>query len=326
MFEPLSSVYQVNQVSSGSLSVLFGRHESMPSVRSDLNLSPLRKTLSSPSYPVKQEESSISGTLASLKRSFSSAFAKGSDNGSPSPSKVNKQRKLDGFFLKDTENHTVTEDSKTSFEKVLNNTEQNSIEEWESKRLSSEALLNNIGDANTPTYKIENGSKYIPMVTHSSEPEENSHATRQEKGCEEKNDSRQYIDNKVSNEENERASACDSNSVPVASVEPHCDNNSNIPKFTLVSRQTLNCEKEKRASVIPGGDTCLTVTEYDESQLDIKRKSVKVPFSVLRLKERLKRRIKCADNMKERTNRFHAKISPTDNQAAENELRKYGVI
>ena len=70
----------------------------------------------------------------------------------------------------------------------------------------------------------------------------------------------------------------------------------------------------------------MTVTEYDESQLDIKRKSVQVPFSVLRLEERLKRRIKCADKMKERTNRFHAKISPTDNQAAENELRKYGVI
>ena len=290
MFEPLSSVYQVNQVSSRSLSVLFGRHESMPSVRSDLNLSPLRKTLSSPSYPVKQEESSISGTLASLKRSFSSAFAKGSDNGSPSPSKVNKQRKLDGFFLKDTENHTVTEDSNTSFEKVLNNTEQNSIEERESKRLSSEALLNNIGDANTPTYKIENGSKYIPMVTHSSEPEENSHAIREETGCEEKNDSRQYINDNVSSEE--RASACDSNPVPVASVELHCNNNSNIPKFTLESRQTLNCEQEKRTSGIPGGDTCLTVTEYDESQLDIKRKSVKVPFSVLRLEERLKRRIK----------------------------------
>ena len=325
MFEPLSSVYQVNQVSSGSLSVLFSRHESIPSVGSDLKLSPLRKTLSSPPYPVKQE-SSISGTLASLKRSFSSAFAKGSDNGSPSPSKVNKQKKLDGFFLKDSENHSATEDSNTSYEYVLNNTEQNTIAERESKRLSSEAQLNNIGDAKTPTYKNDNRSKYMPMVTHSSEPEENSHRTREKTGCEEKYDSRQYINDKVSSEENETASACDSNPVLCHSVEPHCDNNSNIPKFTLESRQTLNCEKEKSTSGTSGGDTCLTLTEYDESQLDIKRKSVKVLFSVLRLEERLKRRIKCADKIKERTNRFHAKISPTDNQAAENELRKSKVI
>ena len=325
MFEPLSSVYQVNQVSSGSLSVLFGRHESIPSMRSELKLSPLRKALSSPPYHIKQE-TSISGTLANLKRSFSSAFAKGSDNGSSSPSKANKQRKLDGFFLKETENHSVTEDSNTSFENVLNNTEQNSIEERESKRLSSEVQLNNIGGTNTPTYKIENGSKYMPIVTHSSELEENSKATREETGCRKKIDSRQYINDKVSSGENERTSACDNNPVLCQSVEPQSDYNSSIPKFTLESTQSPNCEKEKRTSGTPGGDTCFTVTEYDESQLDIKRKSVKVPFSVLRLEERLKRRISCADKMKERTNRFHAKISPTDNQAAENELRKFLMI
>ena len=323
MFEPLSSVYQVNQVSSGSLSVLFGRQESMPSKKSELKLNPLRKTMSSPSYPAKQQNS-ISGNLASLKRSFSSAFAKESDNVSPSPSKINKQRKLDGFFFMGNDNHSVNEDTSASFENsVLNSTEKNSIEERSSKRLSSKAQLNNIvGDANTPTNRNDNGNENIPIVIDSLEPEENSHAAREKIRCERENKLRQYYD-KVSSEENERTSDGDSNPVLCQSVEPHCDNNSNIPKLTLESSETLNCEQEKWTTGAPSGDTCLAFTEYDESQVDVKRKSVKVTFSVVKLEERLKRRSKCADKMKERTNKFHAKISPTDNQAAENELRKF---
>ena len=324
MFEPLSSVYQVNQVTSGSLSVLFGRQDSMPSKQSELKLCPLRKTLSSPSYTVKQENS-ISGTVAGLKRSFSSAFAKGNDNGSPSPSKVNKQRKLDGFFLKDNENHSATEDSNASFENaVLDSTEKNSMEERSSKFLSSKSQLNYIvGDANTPACKSDNGNKNIPIVTDSLEPEENSLATREKARCVRNNNLRQYISDKVPSEEKERTSDGDSNPVLCHNVEPRCDNNSNTANLTLESSETLDCEQAKWTRGTPGGDTCLASTEYDESQVDVKRKSVEVPFSVVKLEERLKRRSKCADKMKERTNRFHAKISPTDNHAAENELRKF---
>ena len=66
----------------------------------------------------------------------------------------------------------------------------------------------------------------------------------------------------------------------------------------------------------------MTVTEYDDNQGDVKRKYVQVPFSLSKLKERLKGRTKGIGQPRERTNAFHAKISPTDNQEAENELRK----
>ena len=72
---------------------------------------------------------------------------------------------------------------------------------------------------------------------------------------------------------------------------------------------------------IPHGDVSLTVTEYDQGQGDVKRKCVQLAFSLSKLKARLKGRTENRDT-KERTNVFHAKISPTDNQAAENELRK----
>ena len=100
MFEPLSSVYQVNQVTSGSLSSLFGRQTGTPDTRFGLRESPM-KILSCPANLAKQK---------SLKRSFSSAFAKECDSDKLVRTEVNKQRKLDVFLTKDTE-HNENESS-----------------------------------------------------------------------------------------------------------------------------------------------------------------------------------------------------------------------
>ena len=99
MFEPQSSVYQVNQITSGSVSALFGRQVSKPDTWSGMMYSPIKKTQISPTNVLKRE-SSVSCTLASLKRSFSSAFSKDCDSGTSTHREVNKQRKLDAFLNK----------------------------------------------------------------------------------------------------------------------------------------------------------------------------------------------------------------------------------
>ena len=291
--------------------MLFGSQGSRDNTRA--RLSPIKKALSCPAEHAKPG-TTISGSLANLKRSFSSAFAKNSEDGSPSsPSKMNKQRKLDGFILKTNKKADSVEDSYRPAADGLNNDGISSSNTEEIEYMSDPIKFDNIIADNASSFNTEERMSVMPLFS-----KEHLSTERGKAECEIKEDLiLPSVDDDVSQEITKDQDYSD----PSVHSEPYCDSNSNI-KLTLENHETLNFKNEARTEVESVDDNIsVKITEYDEDQL-VKRKSVEVPFSILKLQENLKRRGKQSKQIKERTNKFHAKISPSDNQAAENELRR----
>ncbi len=380
MFEPLVNVYEVNKVTIGSrLNFLFGRQASTPDSskgsRDSGSLGSGDETERGtrgfvPTDGVKRK-GSVSSALASLKRTFSSAFSKRSDSeGGETPEQKCKQRKLDTFVIKSVKLEKSFSDGhekgSNSLEVMSNdqekclqndNTESSKIKGVCDGITSLEKKCSNDSGVSL-SFKIENHSSNMTTdlnLNTKSDTKVNSDGT-----CllgadsDQVDDCQSAIPDLTENlthifDVNDRTSlTCSVNG------RDKQDSHSDLPGLTIEmyikSKEEISSDHRSKSGEIsfdrqnvmdagsdlsvdsPSHDGCTNkadepkyvITEYDKAETEQPSRKTRVAnFSMVKLKTIMDQQKRCKlVEEKERMNLFHAKISPSDNAAAEAELRE----
>ncbi len=381
MFDPLVNVYEVNKVTIGSrLNCLFGRQASAPDSskgsRDSGSLGSGDETERGtqgfvPTDGIKRK-GSMSSTLASLKRTFSSAFSKRSDSDgvSDTPEQRCKQRKLDAFVIKSVKLEDSFSDKlekESNSLKEMSNDQEKCLENDKTESSMLKGVCDGIpslekkcsNDSGVSlSFKIENHSSNLTTdlnLNTKSDTKVNSDGTcllgadsDQGDDCESAMPDLTENLAHISDVKDRTSQTCsvngrdkqDSHSdLPGLTVEMYIKSKGEISSDHRSKSGKISCDRQNVMDAgsdlsvdSPSHDGCTNkadkpkyvITEYDRAETEQPSRKTRVAnFSIEKLKTLMDQQKRCKlVEEKERTNLFHAKISPSDNAAAEAELRE----
>lgn len=307
------------------------------------NNSPLKKTSSCPPNVLRHKQSAGS-TLANLKRSFSSAFAKETDSGS---AVVDKQKKVDNFVLVESESpgklQSKHHDKDSALPKQADSKKE--LKKADSTDSGFGSQEQSCDDARKEQDSAAKNSLEVPdftivkEISVEADPKARDNTgfdhmapTLGPEGDRAAEQVRKDLQSPFPHVRDDGSDQviCDvppnvgptGDNIPEHKTHPQAKDSATVrPTTDSVTGNDWKKDTFSLSDASPKNHDEVMVTEYDTAHREKKRKCVQMHFSLTEIKRRVHQKSKCtgADNFT-RTNLFHAKISPTDNQAAENEL------
>ncbi|XP_071813914.1 mismatch repair endonuclease PMS2-like [Apostichopus japonicus] len=319
LFAPRASAYQMNQTVLSSL----------PSrSKSDTNLDLRRFSSPAEADNNTSEKACISNTLAGLKRSFSNPNAAFYSNervtNTPGQSSERQQPKLDRFISKriktETSNDSNEQPSSISQFSTSNSCGDETANELQSSACSTLTFepIESMDGSNVQTIQVnsllsnttsetrQDGDESTEIEQTGNVTTVTEHLTEKESSGYGSHDSHPIDSSQEQSLVNEKSDG---------SASPDCGVNI---EFHLPTEAT-SCN-------LPGDPAVKRIkihkTDEEEDVATTKRKEVCLPFSVAGLMSLRDRQEKDSDDEVVRGINFKAKIAPSDNASAENELRK----